>query len=363
MKRRLDSLHGRLIAAMLVVFSLGLAVEPQLDRHLAALGRFGPNLLREPYQDLLVIVPLSLGAIALIWLVSAWSLRHVASASREAAQIGPGNLSARISTRRLPEEIRPLVDAVNGVLDRVADAYATERRFVADAAHGLRTPLAVLTLRLQRAKLDGVLDWPTVERDLEQVNRLVGQLLELARQEHAAASAVGEANLSRIAREAAAAIIPLAEQQGRAVEVTLPAALPVRGRADDLRMLIGALLENALLHGRGTIGLAGSTLGRTEHRQVVITVSDEGEGVEAGLREELFKRFRKGNAGSPGHGLGLAIAREVARSHGGSVGFLDGRGCRVRLALPALIAPGADEARQPGVRLSRQVKDARMTDT
>lgn len=335
MRWRLDSLHRRLVAAMVVVFTLGLAVEPQLDRHLAALARFGPDLLREPYQDLLVIVPMSLGAIVLIWLVSAWSLRHLASASREAAQIGPGNLTARISTARLPREIRPLVDAVNGALDRVAEAYAAEQRFVADAAHGLRTPLAVLTLRLQRARLDGVLDWQTIEQDLAQVNRLVAQLLELARQEHAPVTAAAEVNLSRIAREAAAAIIPLAEAGERVIDVELPTTLPVRGRAEDLRDLIGNLLENALVHGAGTIRLKGHTVGSPAHRQAVITVSDEGDGVPTGLREEVFYRFRKGNPASPGHGLGLAIAREVVRTHGGTIRFLNGHGCRIQFSLPS----------------------------
>lgn len=335
--RPLESLRGRLVAAMLLVFVLGLggaiALRPFEERG-GVLARYGMGVLREPYQDLFVLLLFSLGAMALIWLVSGWSLRHLAGASREAARVGPARPAARISTARLPAEIRPLVNAVNGALDRLADAYEAEQRFVADAAHELRTPLAVLSLRLQRAKLDGAPDWPALDRDLAQVNRLVSQLLDLARKEHAAQIAPPPdaiVNLSRVAREAAAAMIPLAEDAGRTIEVELPDALPVRGRLDDLRDMTRNLLDNALLHGRGTIRLAGQALGGN----AILTVSDEGHGIPEPLHEAVFDRFRKENPGTPGSGLGLAIAKQVAVGHGGSIGVVSGRGCTVRVVLPA----------------------------
>lgn len=339
MKLPLDSLRGRLVAAMLFVFSLGLAAERPLEQRLAAFSRFGPDLLQEPYQDILILIPLSLGAIALIWLVSAWSLRHLASASREAALVSSSNPEARISTTRLPIEIQPLVDAVNGALDRLANAYEAERRFVANAAHELRTPLAVLSLRLQRAKLDGVLEWSAIDGDMAQLNRLVAQLLDLAHKEHTRQAAAGSGstvNLSRIAREVAALVISTAEEAGRALEVELPASLPVCGRSNDLCDMIRNLLDNALVHGRGTIRLIGQRGSDGGAPQVWITVSDDGEGVPAELKEQMFDRFRKGFPDSPGHGLGLAIVQEVVRGHGGVVGFLPSPGCHVRLALPLL---------------------------
>ncbi len=327
---------------MLLVFSLGLggalALRP-LEEHRAASVLHGMTLLREPYQDLSVLLPFSLGAIALIWLVSGWSLRHLASASREAAVVGPSNPSARIGTQRLPGEVRPLVDAVNGALDRLAEAYAAEQRFVADAAHELRTPLAVLSLRLQRAKLEGTADWSAIGEDLAQVNRLAGQLLDLARKEHArqgdAAAGNPVINLSRIAREAAAAVVPLAEEAGRVLEVELPASLRVRGRPDDLRDMVRNLLENALVHGQGMVRLVGQVVdSHDDGHHAWITVSDEGPGAPAGLGQAIFDRFRKGSPESVGHGLGLAIVREVVRGHGGSVGFLPGPVCQVRIVLP-----------------------------
>lgn len=342
MRPLLESLRGRLVASMLFVFLFGLggalALHP-LEERGGVLTGLGFDLIQEPYQDFSVLLPFSLGAVVLIWLVSDWSLRHLAAASREAAVVGPSNPGARISTQRLPGEIRPLVDAVNGALDRLAEAYAAEQRFVADAAHELRTPLAVLSLRLQRAKLDGDLDWSAIDQDLMQVNRLAGQLLDLARKEHArqADGTVDSpvANLSRIAREAAAAVVPLAERAGRALEVELPASLQVRGRPDDLRDMIRNLLDNALVHGRGTVRLAGQVeTARDGGRQAWITVSDEGPGMPAELGEAVFDRFRKGSADSTGHGLGLAIVREVVHGHGGAVDVLPGPGCHVRIVLP-----------------------------
>ena len=344
MSLQLTSLRNRLIVAMLFVFvvALALASDPvEWQRRLAALSRFGPDLIQDPYQDFLMLVPVGVGTIGLIWLVSGWSLRRLASASRQAACISPANPDARISTDGLPEELRPLVDAVNGALDRLAEAYEAERRFVADAAHELRTPLAVLTLRLQRAKLDGGLDWPAIEGDLGQLSRLVAQLLDLARKEHNRRVPIAGAifDLSRIARESAATVVPAIEAAGRTIEVELSMALPVQGRPDDLRDAIRNLLDNALVHGRGTIRLTGGLDAEGGDQRAWIEVEDDGEGVRDDLREQMFRRFRKGSPDSPGHGLGLAIVEEVARGHGGTANFLPALGCRIRLALLACASP------------------------
>lgn len=327
---------------MLLMFSLGLggafALDP-LDRQAQAIAGRDVFLFRDPYQDMLILSVYSAGAILLIWLVSGWSLRHLASASREAAVVGPGNPGARISTERLPQEIRPLVGAINDALDRLTEAYQAEQRFVADAAHELRTPLAVLSLHLQRAKLGGTLDWNTIDHDVEQLNRLVGQLLDLARKEHARQTEVPSArpivNISRLAREAAAAVFPLADRSGRKLAVDLPDTLAVRGNSEDLRDMIRNLLDNALIHGCGEIRLVASVgAGTGNGRLVCITVSDEGAGVPEALGDTLFDRFRKGSPESTGHGLGLAIVREVARGHDGTVAFEPGKPCQIKVTLP-----------------------------
>jgi two-component system, OmpR family, sensor histidine kinase TctE len=294
------------------------------------------SLFEENSENLLVLLPLAILAPCLIWLISGWSLRPIARKSREAALVGPGRPDIRISMDGLPREIQPMVEAVNGALDRLSSAYSTERRLTANAAHELRTPLAVLTLRLQRARLTGTTDWSAIERELTQMSRLVDQLLNLARKESVEREGNLEqapvTNLSRAIREAAAMLVPLMEEQGRALRVDIPDAVPIRGSAEDLRDMIRNLLENALIHGHGAVTVQLQSVGTLG--QIRIEVLDEGPGVPAGQEELVFERFRKLNTESPGSGLGLAIVRQVARTHGGDVRFAPGRG-RVVLTLPA----------------------------
>ena len=330
----LRTLRARLAAALVLVLCLAIGISTALDVWSGA----APAVTGyEPYQDALVLAGFSIPALILIWLVSVWSLRPLARVSQEARRVGPQNPSARLSQTGLPGEIVPLVQAVNGALDRMADAFAAERRFTENAAHELRTPLAVLSLRLQRAKQDAALDWPAIDRDLGQMNRLVSQLLDLARKENAGRSqegATGAAvNLSRLAREACAMVLPIAEQAGRALLITAPDFLPVLGNSDDLRDAVRNLLENAVTHGGGIITVTG----RADAGGVTLSVCDEGGGIPAGEEQAVFERFHK-DGRSAGTGLGLAIVREVVRSHGGQVTIRPGPGCHVTIALPA--APG-----------------------
>jgi signal transduction histidine kinase len=342
----LRTLRGRLTVALVLVFLLALAVSTALDEwhdhtaHQQGLASFSLAALdNEPYQDAIVLGAFSLPALALVWLVISWSLRPLERASAQARRAGPHDPGARISQRGMPSEIAPLVDAVNGALERMAQAVETERRFTENAAHELRTPLAVLKLRLQRAEQAqhagdaAAFDWPAIDHDLDQMQRLVSQLLDLARKEHAGATGRADhvaVNLSRLAREAAAMVLPLAEAQGRALVVDAPDALTIIAQPDDVRDAIRNLLENALLHGRGAILAQASRIGA----QATVVVSDEGDGVPPVLGEHVFERFCKGGS-TTGSGLGLAIVQEVARAHGGVASLLPGPGCRVRMRFEA----------------------------
>ena len=183
------------------------------------------SMLEESVEPMYLLIPSGIVALATIWLVGSWSLRPLERASREAAAVGPTNPTARVSSDGLPDEVLPLVAAVNGAMDRLSQAYEAERRLTADAAHELRTPLAVLDLRLQRAQLEGGIDWSAIRRDFEHLHRVVAQLLDLARMESAAYSLPDPqpVNLPRIVREATAMVLPLADDAGREIEIATDA--------------------------------------------------------------------------------------------------------------------------------------------
>jgi two-component system sensor histidine kinase TctE len=207
----------------------------------------------------------------------------------------------------------------------------------ADAAHQLRTPITVLDLRLQRARLGGRTDWPTIEREMAQLRRLIDRLMGLARRDNAAQAVKAPRvpqtiNLARIVRESVAMVLPIAEKEDRTVVVEAPDAISFRGEADDLRDMVHNLLDNALVHGCGTVRVAVHKERGDDGQNIIIEVADEGTGVSEAFKEAMFERFRRGES-SQGAGLGLAIVRQVARSHGGDVGFVSGSGCNVRVVL------------------------------
>ena len=338
------SLRGRLTVSMAAILGGGLAIEAGLhaleESGHGLGGRLGRLLLGdelpEPWQDLSVLLPFGALIILLVGAVCRWSLRPLTRASAEAERVGPLRPGARIGTQGLPSELAPLVTAMNAALDRLAEAYDVERRFTMNAAHELRTPLATLSLRLQRIRHDAAaVDWPAIEQDIAAMAGLIDRLLDLARKQGAGLRADGDAaapvvNLSRAARMAAAGMLPLIEAAGRGFEVSMQESLPVHGDAGDLQDMVRNLIENALVHGRGRIRLDAARQGD----RIRLDVSDQGSGVAPSLRETVFERFHKGAQSAAGSGLGLAIVREVVRRHRGSVGFVTGPGCTVRVELP-----------------------------
>ncbi|WP_226924983.1 sensor histidine kinase [Stutzerimonas stutzeri] len=285
-------------------------------------------------QSTVIMLPLGLVSVALILLLLNWTLRPVRRAAVLAREIGPNEPQRRIALDDLPQEIHPLAEAANNALDRLASAYASERRFVADAAHELRTPLTVLDLRLQDARQSGEPDWPALGMEMRQMRRLVAQLLELARQDGAAVECrsgpAQRANISRVVRECSAALLPLFEAQGRLIEVDITDGLECRGNADQLREALSNLLENALVHGAGEVWVTLCA----EGAEVNLDVVDQGCGVPPDEQEAMFQRFRKGRQGSEGTGLGLAIVRRIVENAGGRIGFVAGQPSMLRIVLP-----------------------------
>lgn len=302
-------------------------------------GALAASLIEQDATPLLIFIPFIIVGFVLLALVINHTLRPLQRASSEASRIGPASPVARVNSHGLPSEIIPLVTAFNGALDRLSRAYQVEKRLTADAAHELRTPLAILRMRLEQARLTQgeSMDWDAIGRDFAQIDRLTGQLLDLARKEQGDTAKADRVNLARISREAAAFMLPLVENAGRTLAVIAPDAVVVINAAeDDLRDMVRNLIENALVHGAGTITVIVERQVERNGAVAVLTVTDEGLGLNAALRTAAFERFRKGDAATPGAGLGLAIVRHVAQSHGGTAAFIDSEHCAVRIKLPSL---------------------------
>lgn len=295
------------------------------------------SLVEQDATPLLILAPFVLLTFALIVIVINRTLRPLERASFQASRIGPASSADRIASQGLPSEIVPLVTAFNGALDRLSKAFQFEKDLTAAAAHELRTPIAVLRMRLERARLNegnAQLDWGAIQRDLAHIERVTAQLLDLARAEQGRTDGrLEEVNLSRIAREAAALVLPLVEDAGRSLEVLASDPVSIaRADADSLRDMVRNLTENALVHGKGAITVEVKV--DPSRKVATLAVTDEGDGVPDALHAAMFERFRKGRSSTPGAGLGLAIVRNIVDRHGGTVSFVESPGCRIEVSLP-----------------------------
>ncbi len=234
-----------------------------------------------------------------------------------------------VSAEGVPGEVRPLVDSINELLSRLDAALTLQERFVADAAHQLKTPIAGL-----RAQLDVALRERDPQRmreaveasypGLERLSRLASQLLSLARNEPEAAGKVRlePLDLNALGLEVATQWVPEALKRGIDLGFEANAApVPVRGDAARLRELLDNLLDNAVRYtrdgGRITVRVLAAPAPALE-------VSDDGPSIPHEERERVFERFhRLLGTSRDGSGLGLAIAREIARLHGAEIALRD----------------------------------------
>ena len=256
-------------------------------------------------------------------------LRPVWLASAAAARVDPAHPGLRLPETGLPGEVAPLVAAVNQALTRLEAALGAQRRFVGDAAHTLRTPLAVLTARLDS------LETPVAEalrRDADRMTRLIEQMLHMARLDGTPLDVSQPVDLHAVAVEAIGALAPLALRRGVELALIEPSE-PVRPRGNHAALVIALtnLIENALAYAP-----SGSAVEVVITPPARIAVLDRGPGVAEAERAVIFERFGRGRAAGPaGAGLGLAIVAGIAAAHRGSVQVVrrDGGGAAFELQL------------------------------
>jgi len=277
----------------------------------------------------------------LIWLAIVRALRPLTALGRQVETREPGNLAA-LDAGDAPLEIVPLVRSLNALFARVASLIENERRFTADAAHELRTPLAALRAQAQVAL--GASDDAERRRALgnviagcDRATRLAEQMLTLARLEPGQVSDGKErCELGALARSAAADLAPAALLKDIELEVVAEHAVEIDAHPALLAILLRNLIDNAIRYSMrgGRVRVAV-----TESASVkCLEVSDEGHGIDAAERAKVGQRFyRVLGTGETGSGLGLSIVYRIAAIHGAAVTLgagLGGKGLRVTVELP-----------------------------
>jgi len=278
---------------------------------------------------LLAVAPLM--AVAVWWLVTLAfkPLQRVASGvrARDAESLAPLPLAG------LPDEVTPLVQALNALLARLDASFGAQRAFVSDAAHELRSPLTALRLQIGRLRRspdaqerEAALE--ALSAGVERAVRLVEQLLTLARSEPGARQAAFESvDLAEVVRQALADSVPFAVSRGTEIELDAPEAVRIDGDPVALSALARNLADNAVRY--APPGSQVRVQVEIDSGVPVLRVDDAGPGIPAADRDRVFDRFvRREAAGGDGEatqgtGLGLAIVRNVAERHGARVTLAD----------------------------------------
>jgi signal transduction histidine kinase len=242
------------------------------------------------------------------------ALRPLRQASEIAQHIGPARTDVRLPVSEIPSEVRPLVLAVNQAFDRLDEGFRVQREFTADAAHELRTPLAILRTRVDTLDDQGIAN--ALHQDIEAMGRIVGQMLDIAELDVFVVDPNDRADLREVCAEVAEFIAPLALEQDKEVAL-LGANTPVwvKGNSEMLSRAIRNLAENAIKHTpRGTV------VEFTVEENGIARISDRGPGITEQERGLIFRRFwRRDRSQAGSTGLGLSIVQRIVELHSATI--------------------------------------------
>ncbi|OGT88832.1 MAG: hypothetical protein A2286_08880 [Gammaproteobacteria bacterium RIFOXYA12_FULL_61_12] len=299
------------------------------------------DIVLNTISPVLIFFPLQVG---LVWFGVSRGLRPLVRLTREVERRKPDSLEA-VPNRDAPREALPLVDAINRLFGRIKATLENERRFTADAAHELRTPLAALKTHVQVASRNTQDEamracLGRIGEGVDRAAHLVDQLLTLARAEARDQSILEcrKIDLRAVALEVVASHSQKALDREIDLGLDAPEPIPVNGDAAYLQILLRNLVDNAIRYthqgGQVTVS-AGSTAGVP-----CLEVIDNGPGVSEEERQRMFARFHRGpSVQTTGSGLGMSIVERIAELHGARIDLgegIDGRGLRVRVLFPTL---------------------------
>ena len=299
------------------------------------------------FMDVIAVAVISLAGVAAGYIVIARALRPLQQVTATARRLSGETMSERIRYTGVDDEVAELASTFDAMLDRLADSFEAQKRFVANASHELRTPLAVMRTEIDVTMSDPDVDlaeyrrMAVVVRDAsERMNLLIESLLVLARSEAQAGRRLVRKVPAELSRGVPSALSAVEREAGRlslTIETDLQPA-PVVGDPGLLDRLAGNLIENAVRynHGQGRLWVRTSTDGTSS----LLVVGNTGFEVDPSDVPRLFEAFRRGvrdRTGSRGAGLGLSIVRAVCDAHGGSVGAvaIEGGGLEVTVTMPA----------------------------
>ena len=320
---------------VLLVFGVTVATDEETATEVDGVEvvQSGGSSERSPWVTWTVV---GLGPVAAVvaWWWAGRAVRPIERVRAVADDIEASDLSRRIALDHGPTEVRALAGAFDGMLDRLEDAAHTQRRLIEEASHELRTPLSLLT-----ANADVLLTHPKptldvyrqgLERSRAAANRLQATIDELLVDARGRARTLDRrpADLVALVRAVVDDAQVPALATGVDLEVTGPASLPCALDEPTVRRAVANLVDNALRHAPAGSAVtvtveaseASEASGTTAGAEARVTVTDHGSGVPADQQERIFERFWRADSGvGDGTGLGLPIARQVARAHGGRV--------------------------------------------
>ena len=241
----------------------------------------------------------------------------------------------RLVAGSYPAEVQPLVDDLNTLLEHREHAVRRAVSRAGDLAHGLKTPLAVLSQEAERAAAAGQQELAgAVSEQVERMRRQVDSHLAHARAAASGATPGARCTVAESAEGLARTMLRLHADRGLAVGVQVPGEHSVRCQREDLDEMLGNLLDNACKWGRSRVSITSSA----GPQSIVIAVDDDGPGLDPSMRNVVLQRGVRADEAAPGSGLGLAIVRDLAELYGGTITLdrsADG-GLRALLTLPVV---------------------------